>query len=809
MDNEDINKRKITESNEDRDVTTTVFAEDGTVAIKSYESNVDSDRLAIKDQSMSDFFAKPVLVSGINWKVTDAQDAILYSSNILPIVSANTMWANKLSGYGLFRGTAVFRVQLNASPMQQGKLLMYFFPVSTTSQNTMRALHTTFMGNRRMLPCIEIDAQESAAIIKIPYISPASWASLSAEYDWGTIKLCVLSPLKTGAGGQANADISIFLHFEDMEFAAATVPQSSTSKKKYSSKIITREQKNMEQGPITTALTATSKYATALGSIPMLAPITGPLSWATNAAAGVSAAFGWSKPSTMHGASLMSSQFGPQLATSDGVDTSYKLSLNVDHGVAISDGNSIRSEDEMSWAFLRGVETLIGGTDLSTAGISWSTTQAVGSNLFTRYVGPSEMFSINTKTYGPRLATFYVGPPIFYFSNYFTAWRGSICLRFKIVKTMFHTGRLLITFTPGTGALTPPNLSTSSYSMRTIIDLKDSNEACILIPWMLASNYQPTDETSGRLDIFVLNELRCPETVANTVQILVYASGGEDFELAIPGTQSAKTHGPCSPEMDRGTNDSLVEQGTIGNADESSFSSREMDISIGEAFLSLKQLLNRNNQVLMVTDPPITSFNLGFKIRPFYCSVLSCNATQVVQPRFFGDAFSYISPCFASYKGNARIGIMARQDYTNSDKYTASSSRFIAAWDPAANTAQPFLRFYDSGDVPYPGQPPGQDYLMRTLAGIGISCTNTHQGFCSWVVPYSSFYKYTLNTPTILNNQTGNEPSMPIGALAVTGDYPMFTTNAGTAANFSVYRSFEDGFHMSYFLGCPPLLALF
>jgi len=152
------------------------------------------------------------------------------------------------------------------------------------------------------------------------------------------------------------------------------------------------------------------------------------------------------------------------------------------------------------------------------------------------------------------------GPPINYLSYNFTYWRGSIKVRMSFVKTIFHSGRLLVTFHPVVNCPSGVTYSAADTTamLRMIVDIRDADELEFDIPFYAPSNYLLTDEHSGILQVQVLTDLRVPETASPVVSVLVSYSGGDDFELALPKastspgpfkTQSAMIGGDPSPSF--------------------------------------------------------------------------------------------------------------------------------------------------------------------------------------------------------------------------------------------------------------------
>jgi hypothetical protein len=100
---------------------------------------------------------------------------------------------------------------------------------------------------------------------------------------------------------------------------------------------------------------------------------------------------------------------------------------------------------------------------------------------------------------------------------------------------------LLVAFTPGTSVSTTASITSSAYSLRTIVDIRTEDVVTFELPYLCFSDYLATNldgsgSYSGVLDIMVLNSLRAPESCSQSVKMQVFFSPGSDFELAAPGT---------------------------------------------------------------------------------------------------------------------------------------------------------------------------------------------------------------------------------------------------------------------------------
>jgi len=317
----------------------------------------------------------------------------------------------------------------------------------------------------------------------------------------------------------------------------------------------------------------------------------------------------------------------------------------------------------------------------------------------------------------------------------------------------------------------------------------------------LPFNYLPTTSTYGKLDIFVLNELRSPETCANSVQILMYCHGGTDFELALPSSNQSQA--VFAPQMNV-SNDDIIKEEIIGGADEAPFAMKEMEQSIGEAFMSVKQLLNRYNQ--WYRNDTGTAAGSSLLFYPWYSAVSVQNSTGHKDPPVGGDIFTYLAPCYLFYRGNARIAVTTFQspDGTVNGALPANSLVTGTYWNEPwmVNGATAITAPWETDAININAL---YDFVANpSYAGRGYTVATSGTGCTAWEVPYSSTHKTSVVLsmhPGVTRYVDTTDPSQAIGGLELSSTCGF---NHGSQ-NYVAYRAFDDNFHLSYFLGCPPI----
>jgi len=735
------------------------------------------------------FMKKPYLFASGTLTPASVVNSVLMTSSVGATLLGNPQWINKMYGFNLVRGDACVKIVVNANPFQAGRLLLHFQPSNVSA--TRSAMHNATIATKTTQPGVELDLRQSSVTMKVPYVGPKNYYSLSngagfTSMDWGTFYLTVIDPLSTGAAGDLSVSWTAYMWFENFELAAPIVPQSRSAKPR--SRSLLSVEQEAKDGSRSTSLASISKSIStasgSLSSIPGLGSVMGPLSWASGVAAGVFDYLGWSKPINLDKPMLVNGF--RYLANSDGIDCSVPLTIRSDNKVNIIDCCSGRSEDEMSFAFLKQVPSLV-------SRFTFSETDIADSILYTTTIRPSNLREVSTKTVAGKVATYESGAPFYCMSKVFSMWRGSIVMRLSFVKTDYHSGRLQITFTPSSSLLpTNPTLATGTLAMRTIVDIREFSDVSIELPYLMDVSYLASNVSMGTLQIRVLNPLKAPETAASTITGLIYYHAGEDFEFQAPGSGVGSV-APCvfSPQADMDYTLLKTSAGGLrGKPLDTAFSS----MSVGEHFTSIKQLLNRMTPI--ESNISVGSATSGGEINywPWHTAIVSMNAATgaLALPGTSCDSYSFFSQWFAYYRGamvvshNVTNASSGYGDYSieDNDNVTVplyATTRGLRPWGTAWNPTTCSSRF--TGYHPF--------YSNMSLNGYAL-----------FRVPYYCKTHCSL-VPTNLTSYADSvlPESNPVAVLTMTN------SSVSAVGIIQIFRAAADDFQLSYFIGTVPILT--
>jgi len=628
---------------------------------RQYKNNVDNET----PSDIKDFFVRPLpLVSG-NLSISDG--ATTFSNyRVMGDVLSKNIYKNKLSGYLGIRATLVLRLQVNANPFQQGRYILAFLPTggATISQTWIDA-HRHMATQITTLPHVELDvACDTEVQLRIPFVS--SYLSFlyrnistvnNAVGDPGIFFIYPYSPLAVSAGS-TTASYTLWTSFDDIELFSVAVPQSGVIKDP-----VEKEQELAQVGPVTNALRKATKTANILGEIPLLGEFAKPVSWVTDVLSRAAHVWGWSKPSNQAPIHRMQRTVFPFNCNVDGVDNSMKLSMSTSNKVELLPGVSQTTVDEMGFDKIKKISAYW-------YRVNWDLTQPTGTGLMSVVVGPETWFKFNQSSI--LGTTYYNMPPVSWMSDFFAYWRGSFKLTIKIVKTKFHSGRLLFVYNPGPsqfGTSTTGSVEESSYIYKQIIDVREASVVTLDVPY---KNIQPwsrvkgNKNSCGRISLVVIDPLVAPDTVKSSVTILFEICGGDDYQVCVP---SAGNYNPTvwlanyqsgeielqSGVINTNADECSIVEGTIGGASiDTPTDLKPHSTSVGEVTMSFRSLLKKFSALHVIDNSADVDSTL---ISPFSMPVREIVAIVVSNSRCRSDLYAKIGVNYAIHRGGVRLRI--------------------------------------------------------------------------------------------------------------------------------------------------------
>lgn len=501
-------------------------------------------------------------------------------------VGAQTLWIEKLKGYYGLRSVLCLRLELNGTPFHSGRLRLAYYPAADVSGPKYLSHVSNFVPVSQ-LPGVDIEANESSVVLKIPYVSITRFMELTANpvRSWGRLYLTVASPLGTGTDGAQNITARCWGWMENVELYGQSygfVTQGPETLRSSGGTKGRMAPSDIEEKPISSFFKNASKAVGALSSIPGISAYSGPTAWALSALSGAASAFGWSKPSTSATVSRVYNNPTATLANSNGVEPTHSLALDADAKLKAITDVSPNGMDEASINFIKSQFSYLNS-------FVYNSTASSTDPIYELSLAPRDLLSIVGLT--ERYFT-----PVAYLARMFAMFRGGFDVKIKFAKTSLHRGKLQVSFVPGPTPVALP-LSTSAYCYRQIIDLAEGSEFCLRVPYLLPLDYLECGLASAKLYIHAVTPLRSPETVASTVTCSVYVRGAPDLQFVLPIDPDHEVFITQGPFRTQGPED-LVNSGqmvcdTIGGAQDPNLDVAFAEHSASEMVMSVTQLLKR------------------------------------------------------------------------------------------------------------------------------------------------------------------------------------------------------------------------
>jgi len=776
------------------------------------------------EYSLKSFLERPRRLTVVTWATTDVANATLYTAAVPFDVLNSPIYYEKVKGFMGFRATTIFRVQINATRFQQGRLLVNFLPLGPQAKYDACG----FLNYKTQWPKVEFDLSvDTEVILEIPFIHPASYYNLlDGSNTQGFFQLNVYSPL-IDVVGATSVKVTIMTEFRDIDLVYPAAPttlfpqapdipvnprnrrvRAGDRRKPLSKKAPSDvEAEAMGVSSVSSLLSSLAVTSRIASNIPLLSSVAAPVAWATAFVARAAHSFGFSNP--LNNAPAKSVIIKPTFAAinSSGVDNSFNLGIFEDNKVETLPGFAGTNLDEMTISYPLSIPTYFTSK-------TWTTSDVVGTRIDLFYVGPQNFFSPATTATVSGVAGRTVNhfPPCAYFSQLFSKYRGSMRLTFKVVKTEFHTGRLVLAWNPYTAdGLTFSNID---FTHKEILDLRISTEFTVTCPWGNPRQYLRVGVPYGYLAMYVLNPLIAPATVSPSVQILCEVSCADDFEFAIPNPTTMMPAFPAftrpsgfaaiSPEVGLDDEELPFEpqagdivEGTakasvhlvasdkpIGSSNLSDVTIAPSKYCIGERIVSFRQLLKRSVPFLSMFWTSTANLTDILTVDPWCVGVangLSASSTYGLLP----DYFSFIGVTYSMMRGSIRIKRMCLMGETETQSGCITVNDWFGNIQPMA--------------------------ISTTVSHISLNKQFIHP-----IVPYNNLYhNYEVQVPYY--NGTHASIVTPIAPGTLRGwnynDVPpsfitVSTTSPRVDRSISLSRQIGEDFDFGFFSGTVPLVTI-
>lgn len=173
----------------------------------------------------------------------------------------------------------------------------------------------------------------------------------------------------------------------------------------------------------------------------------------------------------------------------------------------------------------------------------WSTTVIAGTQLAKWKVHPRQPHN----TYSTWQGTGNASTNQALLSSLYRFWRGDLVFIFQVFASKWHSGRMMVAFTPGqaetvTSNTTLKQLSTCASAQ---FDIHGPQSTfAFRVPYMSSRQYMDCDPAhgyTGWLYAYIYTQMSAPSTVSTDVEVVCYICGADNFELFVPSYNVMQT----------------------------------------------------------------------------------------------------------------------------------------------------------------------------------------------------------------------------------------------------------------------------
>lgn len=727
-------------------------------------------------------------LANFSWATASAQGALLYSAEFPDIILSQTLYSEKLVGFLGVRADLQFRLQVNSQPFQAGRLIIAWLPYYKylgQKAAIFDEVSATALSSFTALPHVELDlASETEASLSVPFVSPNMYYNLvTGEGYYGKLYVRVYSPL-TDVSGSGTVDCTLWFNYSNVSLAFPTGAPTASSSVSPIAQVGSEEKDLEKERSVSLALSKFSSALRTLPAVPAISQIAEPAAWVSDQASAICKYFGFSKPECA-GVNSWFKQ-GPThfMANYDGENMSHSLALESQNAIEVMSGMVGTDIDEMSLSHIT-------STPCYYTHFSWTPANVTGNILYSQPISPL-VFTIDepaTQTTVPTLLTYVTSP--------FAFWRGSIDLKFKFIKTKFHSGRVRIYFQPGISASL--NTPRANYNYSQVIDLRSESVISFRVPyvstkpWLWTRNSQNSNfgyDITGTVFVEVLNELRAVSTVSANVDVLVEVSAGPDYELAAPSQNllqpvsisgsstltrllSRRAKAQSGNEATREEEQQPINKDQLGSKEVYKHLWPNNLFTMGEKVTSVRQLIKRSTLLKSIQAPTSGQWVI-FPWRMLGTYSRTGSATHV--PQQFGH-LDFFSRIFCFGRGGINIKIIPQ---------AANQSRAVVK----AIVNYPTSTTLNATDITQDTITAAASYLQNGATQVIM---NDLEGCIDVYIPYYTNY-HMIPVSDLVQNAANED-------LGVFPPVKLALTNQGGTCD--IYRSAADSFQFGYLIGAP------
>ena len=663
------------------------------------------------DATLENFFSRPIKIHEEEWSTSTA---LAFDIDPWSLYFNNKRVVNRIANYKLMRANLHVKVVINGNGFQYGRAIVSYLPLDQfDGMSTNAALVPQDLIQASQYPHIFLDPTTSTGgDMTLPFfyflnyvdVPTAGWDNLGEMYFRS------LNDLKHANGAADKATISVFAWATDVSTNVLTSQNPSTMVPQSGSEIDEANAKGAISGPATTI----AKVSNALAVIPAIAPFAMATSTVASAVGAAAKSLGFCRPPVTKNPDPIRNHPCSHLAATNVPDTALKLTVDDKQELSIDPRIAgLGPEDPMSIKEIAKRESYL-------TKFTWRVGDPPETLLWNSRICPVtwDVSGISPVAYHFPACAFAALP--------FKYWTGTMNFRFQVVASSFHKGRIRVIYDPD-------YISGDEYNVNysEVIDLADKSDFTISIgngqnytlldnplPAISPKPYQPTPFVTkgvgnGIVALKILNELTVPNsTINNDVEVNVYVSMGEDFEVFVPDDYFSTF--VFKPQSGLETSETIVteaqnteEPNKPLHEESSTIGPGTQDLSLvnkvytGESIMSFRQLLKRyslwRRESVWPSDGVKTPSNIEWYGSRNMFPFLRGNVTGAIETDSLANPYNYCNTLLLHWIAYAHQGWRGGIRYKMIFKNAPDSGSGV--YSANGRTQSMYVERADRGDV--------------------------------------------------------------------------------------------------------------
>lgn len=758
---------------------------------------------------LESFFSRPVTIANITWTESSS---LTYVFNPWTLYFSDTRVKKKLDNFAYLSCNLHLKFMVNASPFYYGMAIASYQP----KKNFNGCRIYTASANRQAMfvpisqrPHVYMYPQNcQGGEIILPYINQKNWIRINSTSDFDNMGEMVVTELvqlanANGVTGKS-VNITVYAWAEDVRLAGLTNNLALQS--------------DEYEGPISGPASSVAKFSKSLSGVPIIGKFATATSIGANAVASIARLFGFTNVPTLASQHPVRNDPFFNISSSDLSAPMDKLTLDAKNELTIDPRViGLSPRDELAISNIATRESFY-------FTFNWFQTNTYNDLLYNMRITPS----LHRTSLDSGAIKYYLTPQHM-LAEMFHYWRGDIIVRFKVIATRYHKGRLRISWDPDADIYAATD--TMNVVFTKIVDIANEQDFEIRIPYQQSAAFCKTDvqpgnnansgtsalghninSDNGILTVRVYNTLTSPET-DDTIQIAVFVRGADNLEFAAPKNidRTWTTFQPQAEQLDYP--DVCMNTTEI-------YPSSEPDnlylVYMGEVVKSLRPLLRRSCYVYSAigeqdVDATKTlqtnTFTLPKRI-PCYGydpNGKSTTSGVLVPASTFNANFvhniplNWVSQCFIGSRGSILYRLNVNRSIQSSSVTISRQKRPHGSIAPSLDYTQPT----DSANMKRYFQ-----WITRESGSAGIVLQNTvTQTGINFLLPMYSLYRMISTDPTYVYREAtdGDDTDNDSMRITITSRPSTQPYNVESSSALEVYAAAGTDYSVFFFLNVPTL----